>query len=308
MTHTHTRKHTQAPIPSPKSPCRTHVSYHKGSLTGPNKCQTSSSTLSVPTHGSAAQLDTSGSEHVSLRNIQLGWAIKRWLIRLSVLSCTSGPLCLDRVSAVLWPLELKRLLMAGMWLNYTWIHRATPDSRKECDRKKVVAGAGFSKRKRRKPWKGLHRSAVDCLRGCWQETHPWETLKRPLTGQCRDGLWRAFNFQKAFFFFFFSKNYTTQRDLSEWAPFLPACKQLTLVHSQSVATNDLRGLHMKGIGMRGKKWLYWSAKEALFFRCRTWWENSCLSRRRKSLSLQGIPAEMAIWRGDGSVNMSLSEP
>ena len=142
-THTHTRKHTQAPIPSPKSPCRTHVSYHKGSLTGPNKCQTSSSTLSVPTHGSAAQLDTSGSEHVSLRNIQLGWAIKRRLIRLSVLSCTSGPLCLDRVSAVLWPLELKRLLMAGMWLNYTWIHRATPDSRKECDRKKSCGRGRF---------------------------------------------------------------------------------------------------------------------------------------------------------------------
>ena len=197
MTHTHTRKCTLAPVPSPKSPCRTHVSYHKGSLTGPNKCQTSSSTLSVPTHGSAARLDTSGSEHVSLRSIQLGWAIKRRLIRLSVLSCTSGPLCLDRVSAVLRPLELKRLLMAGMWLNYTWIHRATPDSRKECDGKKKLwlNCRGWFRKGRDADSERVFYMAADRKR---RLLHPWETLKRSLTGQCRDALRRAFNLQQAF--------------------------------------------------------------------------------------------------------------
>lgn len=82
--------------------------------------------------GPAAQLDTSGSEHVSPRSIQPGWAIKQRLIRLFVQPCTSGPLCLDRVFIVVWPLELKRPLMAGMWLNYEWIRRATPEPRKEC--------------------------------------------------------------------------------------------------------------------------------------------------------------------------------
>lgn len=30
--------------------------------------------------------------------------------------------------------------------------------------------------------------------------------------------------------------------------------------------------------------------------------------QKKRFCLQGIPVDMAIWRGDGSLNMSLSEP
>lgn len=163
LTHTH----TQTPIPSPKSPSRsrTHVSYRKRSS------NVLINTL-CPNTRAAAQLDTSGSEHVSQRSIQLGWAIKLQLIRVLVQSCTSGPLCLDRASIVLWPLELKKLIMSGMWLNYTWIHRATPDLRKECDWKLWLD---------LRDWlKGLRESLVYIFAGRKLGLlHPLEDLKKP---------------------------------------------------------------------------------------------------------------------------------
>ncbi len=139
-----THKHTQWPAPSPTAPHRTHhVSYHKGSSTGPNKWQTSSSTLCVPTHGSAQfkEKRSSAVGHFWIwaclfpEEHPAGWAIKQRLIGLFVQSCTSGPLCQHRVSVALWPLELKRQLMPGMRLNYTWILGATPELGKECDGK-----------------------------------------------------------------------------------------------------------------------------------------------------------------------------
>lgn len=87
----------------------------------------------------------------------------------------------------------------------------------------------------------------------------------------------------------------TQRDLSEWAPFLSACKQLTLVHSQSVATNDLQGLHMKGIGMRGKKMALLECKGGIIFPLQD------LMGKQLFISAKKKPFSAGHSRGDGNL-------
>ncbi len=55
-------------------------------------------------------------------------------------------------------------------------------------------------------------------------------------------------------------------------------------------------------------WLHWSVKGFFFSAAGHWWENSCLLQKRKASPCRGIPVEIVIWKRNGSVNMSLSEP
>lgn len=54
------------------------------------------------------------------------------------------------------------------------------------------------------------------------------------------------------------------------------------------------------------KWLHWSVK-AIFFLPQDIMGKQLFIADEKRLSLQGVPVEMAIWRRDGSVDVSLSE-